>query len=266
MTGFEALVSQLPAGVRAMIGTTSGHETMLGWSGVRVFRLADGRYLKISDHPQTDSLRDLRPEAARLAWLRGRLPVPDLLAFDDGPDRQVMLMTGIPGLPSFDARFQGHERQIIEVLAEGLRLIHAVDVADCPFDQRLDVMIAAAQRRLVAGQVDESDFDAVRQGRTAHSLYAELVATRPAETCLVLAHGDYCMPNILIDPATRTLAGFIDWGGAGIADRYLDLALAARSITYNWGAAWVTPFFAAYGLVDADAEKIAFYQLLDEFA
>lgn len=266
MTGFEVLKTQFPAELRAMIGDVAARETTFGFSGVSAFRLDDGRYLKIADQPVAGSQRDLQPEAARLAWLRGRLPVPDLLYFDDQPGRQIMLITEIPGIASFDARFEGHEQQIITVLAEGLRLIHGVDVTACPFDQRLDVMIPAARRRMSAGQVDETDFDAVRQRRTAQSLYDELIATRPAETDLVLVHGDYCMPNILIDPDTRALTGFIDWGSAGVADRYLDLALAARSITYNWGAAWVAPFFAAYGLPNVDAGKIAYYQLLDEFA
>lgn len=266
MAEFEALKAQLPADLRAMVGDAAAQETTFGWSGVRVFRLDVGRYVKIADDPTPESQRDLRPEAARLAWLRGRLPAPDLLYFADQPGRQIMLITEIPGVPSFDARFEGHERQIITVLAEGLRLIHGVDVTACPFDRRLDVMIAAARRRMMAGEVDETAFDAVRQGRTTQSLYDELIAKRPAETDLVLVHGDYCMPNILIDPATRALTGFIDWGGAGVADRYLDLALAARSITHNWGEAWVAPFFAAYGLPDVDTVRIAYYQLLDEFA
>jgi aminoglycoside phosphotransferase len=45
----------------------------------------------------------------------------------------------------------------------------------------------------------------------------------------------------------------------------LDLALAARSISFNLGAQWIAPFFAAYGLTEIDHARIAFFQLLDEF-
>ncbi len=50
-----------------------------------------------------------------------------------------------------------------------------------------------------------------------------------------------------------------------MADRYQDLALAARSIAYNFGAEWIKPFLDAYGLTEIDPAKIAFYKLLDEF-
>lgn len=62
----------------------------------------------------------------------------------------------------------------------------------------------------------------------------------------------------------RGVAGFIDLGRAGVADRHQDFACAARSIAYNFGDAFVAPFFSAYG-AEPDPARIAFYQLLDEF-
>src|SRR5439155_1556483 len=84
-------------------------------------------------------------------------------------------------------------------------------------------------------------------------LFHELVATRPAGEDLVLTHGDYCLPNVILRGPTLGnpgLAGFVDVGRAGLADRYRDLALASRSIAANLGAAWVAPFFAHYGAGD----------------
>jgi aminoglycoside phosphotransferase len=251
---------QLPPALTAMIGDAAWQEVRIGWSGVSVFRLSGGRYLKVAERPH-----DLAPEQARLVWLQGQLPVPEPLYFaDDGP-RQFLLTTEIPGLPSFDDHFRDQRPRIVERLAEGLRLIHSVTRDDCPFDQRLAVMVDAAYRRLIAGRVDEKDFDPLRQGRTVGEAFDRLRATRPKEEDLVFAHGDYCLPNLLIDADTLAVNGFVDLGLAGISDRYRDLALAARSITYNFGEKWVATFFAAYGLAEVDHARIAFYQLLDEF-
>jgi aminoglycoside phosphotransferase len=129
----------------------------------------------------------------------------------------------------------------------------------------LDVMIDRARVHVEAGRVDEADFDDVRQGRSAHEVFDQLLADRPPIEERAFVHGDYCLPNILLDPASMRVTGFIDWGRAGVADPYQDLALAARSVIYNIGARWVDRFFDAYGLKPVDHARVRYYQLLDEF-
>jgi aminoglycoside phosphotransferase len=152
----------------------------------------------------------------------------------------------------------------VQLLADGLRRIHSISIVDCPFDKRITVRLAEAKANMVAGRVDTDDFDPVRQGRTPADLYAELLRTVPATEDLVFTHGDYCLPNVLLDGVALT--GFIDWGYAGVADRHQDLAMAVRSITWNLGPEWVQPFLDAYGLPGGpNPAKIEFFQLLDEF-
>ena len=254
------LMDTLPAGLRTMVGNTALEENRIGCSGVRAFHVNGLGYLKIASPPL-----DLRPEHDRLTWLARRLPVPQVLYFGVANSQQFMLISEIPGLSSHDEQFRSRPRRIVTLLAESLKMIHAVDITGCPFDQQIDALLATAHRRLITNQVDESQFDTARQGRRASDLYAELLATRPIDGAPVFVHGDYCLPNVLVDPGSLTLTGFIDWGSAGASDRYFDLALAARSITYNLGAEWVAPFFAAYGLAEIDHARITFFQTLDEF-
>lgn len=142
-------------------------------------------------------------------------------------------------------------------------MIHAVDWRDCPFRRPLDVMIETAQQRVEQGSVDEREFDDERRGWTARSALSQLLACRPTAEEWCFVHGDYCLPNILIQ--RDRVSGFIDWGRAGVADRYQDLALAERSIIYNLSPQWVQPFYDAYGLHEVDEDRIHFYKLLDEF-
>jgi aminoglycoside phosphotransferase len=256
----EPLRDQLPRDLGELTKGAPWEEVLTGWSGVRVFRIPDCGYLKVaSDH------LDLRPERDRLAWLRRQLPVPELLYYAETGTQQWMLISEIPGIPSFHEALWNHTGQVVTLLAEGLRTIHSLDMAACPFDQRLDVLLEAARLHMVQGRVEENEFDPQRRGCPVEELYGELLAQRPAEEALVFTHGDYCLPNVLIDPQTRTVTGFVDWGGAGLSDPYHDLALAARSIAFNLGDQWVPPFFEAYGIDEIDYARVEYYQLLDEF-
>lgn len=258
-------IPTLPAALHAMIGDMTCMPVTVGMSDTAIFRLEAGtgetRYLKIAGY----GAEPLLPEMQRLEWLAGRLPVPRVLQFAQEDGQEYLLLSEVPGRMSHTAVCADNVPRVVHLLAWGMRMVHAIPLTNCPFDMRLDVQIAAARQRVAEGRVDTTDFDTIRQGQTAERLLAELLATRPAMEDLVFTHGDYCPPNILVDLKKDTPCGFIDLGRAGIADRYQDIALAARSITHNFGSQWVPLLFEEYGLGVVDHAKIAYYQLLDEF-
>ena len=227
----------------------------VGRSNARVWRVGTQFYLKVGG--EADEVAD---EAARLQWLAGRAPVPRVIAYERVGDERYLLTQAIEGVPSYAITEQRLEA--VRALADGLRMLHVLDVGACPFDARLAVTMAKARDNALAGRVDESDFDDSRLGRTALDLLSELEATRPDSEDLVVTHGDYCLPNVILRDGA--VAGFIDVGRAGVADRHQDFACAARSIAYNYGESFVAPFFDAYGMAP-DPARIEFYQLLDEF-
>ena len=257
--------ASLPGGLRDLIVAVSLTEIQYGPSEARVFRIAsegEGWFLKVV---RSGAGPDLHAELARLLWLDGKLPVPRVVYFADYEGSQYLLMTAVPGVVLCDDSVRDRTSEVIDRYAEGLRSIHSLPIAECPFDARLDVRVPEARRLVLTGAVDTDRFDDERLGRSPESLYEELLETRPTTEELVFTHGDYCAPNALVDPTTLRLTGFVDWGRAGVADRYQDLALAARSIAYNFGDEWVARFFQAYGISKPDKARIAFYKLLDEF-
>lgn len=265
MTDQNVFKQHLPLALKNIIGDSTWERIFEGMSGAHVFRLKNEGlicYLKIAPR---NFHNDLLPERERLIWLQDKLPVPQVLGFGDDGQHYYLLISEMPGLPAHDRQFEGQQNSLISVLAEGLRMLHRVDIHDCPFDQRLKVKVKEARTRLENGWVDADNFDDERQGRTAQSAFEELLRTRPKSEDLVFTHGDYCLPNIFINPQTWAITGFIDWGRAGIADRYQDLALVARSLVYNFGSAGVARLFQEYGLDTIDHDKIAYYKLLDEF-
>ena len=241
-----------------------------GESGAEVWRCAiEGSppvYLK--EAPISAGL-ELDQEATRLQWMKEHdLPVPTVRDGGRIDSTDFLLLEEVPGLAASEPHWTSRLPEAIAALGAGLARVHRTSISDCPFDQRIASQIAAARQRVAAGLVREDDFDEVRAGRSAVDLFEELLSTVPADEDLVFTHGDFCLPNIILDRATNgevQIAGLVDCGRAGIADRYQDIALAVRSIVYNFGDIWVASFLASYGLQQPHEEKLRFYTLLDEF-
>ncbi|MBX3011982.1 MAG: aminoglycoside 3'-phosphotransferase [Caldilineaceae bacterium] len=239
---------------------------VIGESRDQVYRLWDDQapigFLKVGSR---QSLAPLAADAARLEWLADRLPVPRLLGYQETADACYLLMGVIPGTDTATLSQQAgiDLEPVVRLLAAGLRQVHAVPIVDCPFDACLARQIEQVQFRLARGLVNADVIGGPWAGRPIPDLFAELLATIPPVEDLVLTHGDYCLPNILLEG--DQVSGFVDLGRVGVADRYRDLALVQRSLIRNCGPAWVPYFFAEYGLPQPDEAKLTFYQLLDEF-
>jgi aminoglycoside phosphotransferase len=245
--------------------TLSGYiwqQNFTGFSSSQVFRLTkvDGENLYLKTALGSES--ELAEEKQRLEWLKGKLSVPEVRLFVQTGERDYLLISEIEGAGAHGDLWKGDIRRTIELLANGVRMIHSLPVTDCPFDETLEAKIERARRRMELELVDENDFADERRGRTAEDLFRELIATKPASEDLVFTHGDYCLPNILFKD--WQISGFVDWGRAGVADRYQDIALLARSVCYNFGEKW-TPFVFEALEIEPDWERIDFYKLLDEF-
>lgn len=235
----------------------------IGHSKARTFLLRGeqtNHYVKVQS---AHSIEGLYMEKERLEWLKGKLPVPRVLFYEKDEVNEYLLMSEIKGVNASDQSHRDDLPAMLESLGYGLKSIHRVRIANCPFDQSLNVKIKEAKNRVEQKQVDEDDFDEVRKGRNARDLLDELISNRPVMEELVFTHGDFCLPNIIME--NKRIGGFIDWGRAGIADKYQDVALAIRSISRNFGKEYVPFFLEGYGISDLDKSKVNYYQLMDEF-
>nr|WP_202894435.1 phosphotransferase [Kribbella italica] len=87
---------------------------------------------------------------------------------------------------------------------------------------------------------------------------------------VVVTHGDYCMPNILVDPETMRFTGVLDLGRLGLGDPYVDVALMTMSLSSSelnpqyGGPPAARSFALDYG-ADPDDDRIPLYISLDNF-
>ena len=73
----------------------------------------------------------------------------------------------------------------------------------------------------------------------------------------VLVHGDYCLPNVLVEDGE--LSALVDVGGAGLGDPQVDLAAGVWTLQYNYGPGHARAFLDSYGwkpMTDSGIEKL----------
>lgn len=251
-----------PSEIQTLFHASSITKMRIGCSSATVYRVLDDertRYLKT--HPISPHF-SFAHEVSILHWLAERLSVPRVQSYLIDKEYEYLLISEVPGENCVDAISHLDSARLVEQLALGLRQIHQVNIADCPFNERIEAKLKRARYRVEQALVDEADFDEERLGMTAQEVYSFLEENRPLEQDLVFTHGDYCLPNILIQG--ESISGFIDLDRAGVSDRYNDLAIASRSIARNLGTAYERLFFAAYGVENVDNQKIQYYRAMDE--
>ncbi|WP_433656525.1 phosphotransferase [Nocardia sp. CA-128927] len=195
-------------------------------------------------------------EHERLNWLCDRgIRLPEIVAFDG--DVLVLADAEASSLAARDDTGSG-ETSVGAVMGALLRRLHSIPVAECPFDGRLDAVLAQARRQVIEGLVDLDDFEEENRDLGPQDVLTRLLAERPDHEDLVVAHGDFTPPNVLEG------AILLDVGALGVADRYRDLALAVRDLRDDFDEDEVNVFFAAYGLTEPDHRRLEYYRLLDE--
>jgi kanamycin kinase len=200
--------------------------------------------------------------AARLQWAHTYLPVPEVLAVGSDGRNDWLVTTAMAGC---DLTVQGpnvESRRLVEHFARALRQLHdRAPVATCPFEFTLDIALAHVRARVDAGLVCPEDFQPEHSHLSAADALAQLERLRPDREDLVVCHGDYCPPNVLL--ADDTLSGYVDLAELGVSDRWRDLAMGTWSTTWNFGPGHEDLFLDIYG-AEHDQQRCAFYRLLHE--
>ncbi|MER5972947.1 APH(3'') family aminoglycoside O-phosphotransferase [Streptomyces sp. NPDC002055] len=241
-----------------------------GESGASVFRSADAtRYAKCV--PAADAA-DLTGERDRIAWLSGQgVPGSRVLAWYSGDAGACLVTSAVPGVPA-DRMTAEDLRAAWERIADAVRRLHEVPVSECPFRRGLDTMVAVAHDVVARNGVNPAFLPVEQQHTPPPELLTRLTRQVPrrrdqeaADT--VVCHGDLCLPNIILDPRTLDVSGFIDLGRLGTADRYADLALVFASARETWAdeeqaRAADGAFAERYG-ISPDRDRLRFYLHLD---
>ena len=264
----EKVLLLIPDKIKKLIAGKEYTIDDMGKSG-SIILIFDDCVLKILD----SRLHNEESSVEVLNWLKGKLPVPELLAFEKNGDYQYLLMTRIPGVMSCSGYYMEHPGELLPLLAQAFKMLWSIDISACPKTRDFDTELRAARYRVENNLVDIEDAEPDTFGESGfenpEALLKWLEGNKPAYEP-VLSHGDFCLPNVLLKDGK--VSGLIDCGDMAIGDKWKDIALCYRSLKHNFDGTFggkVYPdfnpdlLFEALG-IEPDWEKIRYWILLDE--
>ena len=257
--------------IHALLPT--GHEWVpvhSGESGARTFRAADGScYGKCVS---ADQVTELEAARDKTEWLRAQgISCPSVLDWCVSEAGACLVTSAVAGVGA-DTVPPATLARAWESIADALRRLHDLPANSCPFSRDLRQMFALAQDVVSRHAVNPGFLPMEQQRTPPELLLARLVPQVERRlgqeaTESVVCHGDLCLPNIILDPVTLEVAGFIDLDRLGTADPYVDIALLLANARGTWldeeQAAIADETFARRYGIHLDDDRQRFYLDLD---
>lgn len=169
----------------------------------------------------------LQKEAELTRFFRSKGLAAEVLAYES-LDSDWLLTRRVPGEDCTWQPYLENPKRLCDTIAELLRTLHDSPVAGCPVPSRTAEYLATARQNYLAGSCDLSyspDF------QTAEDAWKFVEDTDKYLRSDTLLHGDYCLPNIMLD--NWAFSGFIDLDHAGVGDRHVDIYWGIWSLQFN---------------------------------
>ena len=168
-----------------------------------------------------------------------------------------LLTRAVSGEDCTHAEYLSDPKRLARTTGTLLRALHEISPAACPVTDRVSEYIDLAETNYSTDNFDKSHFPDSFGYRSANEAYAVLEEGKHLLRSDTLIHGDYCLPNVMLE--NWQLSAFIDLDHAGIGDRHIDLFWGAWTLGFNLGTdAYANIFFDAYGRdkIDPDALRV----------
>jgi len=173
--------------------------------------------------------------------------------FNIGHD--YLLTEKIHGDNCTSAKYVEQPERLCDTLAEQLAMLHSFDFTGCPVPNHTERYLFRAEQNYINQQYDVSLFPDNWGYATPEEAYEIVKSKGHLLQTDTLLHGDYCLPNVILDD--WRFSGFIDLGSGGVGDRHVDLFLGAWTLFFNLKTdKYRQRFFDAYGRDKVDEDKL----------
>ena len=178
-----------------------------------------------------------------------------VVSYIKAENNEYLLTEKVNGADCLDEAYLKNPDKLCDVIAECLYFLHSRSYVKCPIKNRTNSYIKAVSEGYSKGKYESDLFEGLWEFTSFTDAWnAAKEGINNLETN-VLIHGDYCLPNIILN--NWKLSGFIDLGSAGVSDRHIDILWGIWTLKYNLGTFRYTDrFIDCYGRELIDMDKL----------
>ena len=217
-----------------------------------------GYYLKRSPE------KSLAREAAMTKYFNSKGLAANVVEYFTSDGYDWMLTERVSGEDCTHAEYLADPERLCDTLAALLRELHEMNGDGCPVSDRMSGYFDKIKENYKSGEYDLSYLLPRVASLTVEEAYDLVMKNRDTLKSDTLLHGDYCLPNVMLDG--WRFSGFIDLDGAGMGDRHVDLYWGAWTLKFNLKTdIYRGRFFDAYGRDRVDADMIDLVSVAEVF-
>ena len=170
--------------------------------------------------------------------------------------RDWLLTRAIPGEDCTHPQYLADPKRLCDTLAVLLRQLHETAYDGCPIRNRCDIYWETVRWNHDRGFCDLSLFPERDWGfSTADEAWKIVEENGKYLQNDTLLHGDYCLPNVMLD--NWRFSGFLDVGNGGVGDRHFDIFWGVWTLFFNLKTnRYYDRFLDAYGRDRAELELL----------
>lgn len=205
----------------------------------------------------------LKKEAELTAWFHKKRLATEVLAYISN-EKDWMLTEKVPGEDLTWTFYRENPERVCDVTAELLRKLHETDFSDCPVPDRtaeyLDTARYNYEHQIYNASLfpDNWGYKSPQEAWTVVEKYGHLLKRD------ILLHGDYCLPNIILN--NWKFSGFIDLGCSGVGDRHVDIFWGIWTLYFNFKTdRYRERFLDAYGKYDIEPDLLKVIAAIEVF-
>lgn len=179
---------------------------------------------------KTAAVGTLRQEAEMTAFFHSKGLGAEVLSYESiGKD--WLLTRRIAGEDCTFPAYLEDPKRLCDTIASLLRQLHETSFSGCPVQNRNEIYLSSAQQNHCRGIFEADLFPPQWCPNDAHSAWKTVEAYGKYLKTDALLHGDYCLPNVMLDNWRFT--GFLDLGKAGAGDRHFDIFWGVWTLFFN---------------------------------